>query len=511
MSIASRIFLGPPGVGKSTLERAHPGRFIDPESSIDWKRMGVLHALYHHKNRRIDGRIRLEQELLWPTVWIEEVLPRLWTAFLLRKDVLMGLVAPMNVEIVRKFLSAFPGQAAVFLPPEERHFLQTWNHTDQRPRTWGPDLMGWQNTLWIRLLLQGLATDLGLPAVPSPKIGKALPPRIPGAAAREAAGPKGRVFIEAVPGRWAEVDGEERIVALYRPYRGERGEIRLRCDRSSRACGKGLHACDERPALSVDREGRPLAEWIATDKIARPKTGKKIAVLFFVGTLAPFHRGHLEALDAAKRHLEARGWQVVGGYASAFTALRPDRVGSLDAVLGSGECRSLMLQLGVAGSDWLMADAPIDRILDPAALADGSHPTQRIVARLRVQGAIPDDAPVTTFWVNGKDAVLKPEFFSVFARAVDADPRNPLRMLVVDNRPGEDAWSRERIARQVPELERVLSRCRYRSKNPSSATAVRAALVSADRGGLAKTVGLPLVEAYLMGLMFGETVESLTD
>lgn len=510
MSIVSRMFLGPPGVGKSTLERAHPGRFIDPESSIDWKRMAVLHALYHHKNRRIDGQVRLEQELLWPTIWIEEVLPRIWTAFLLRKDVLMGLVTPMNVEIVRRFLSAFPGQASVFLPPEGRHFLQAWNHVGQRPRTWGADLMGWQNTLWIRLLLQGLAADLGLPAVPAPKIGRALPSRVRGAAAREAAGPRGHAFIEAVPGRWTEVDAGERIVALHRPYRGEGGEIRLRCDRSSQACGKGLHDCGARPVLSVDAGGRPLADWIATDKTVPPKRGKKTAVLFFVGTLAPFHHGHLEALDAAKRHLETRGWQVVGGYASAFTEIRPGRAGTLDAVLGPGERRSLMLQLGVSGSNWLMADASVDRVLDAASLAGGEHPAQRIVARLRVQGALADDAVVTTFWINGKDAVLKPEFFAAFAEAADADPRNPLRMLVVDNRPGEDGWSRERIAAQVPALERAVLRCRYRSKSPTSATAVRAALASADRAGLAKTVGLPLVEAYLMGLMFGETIESLT-
>ena len=440
MSIVSRMFLGPRGSARARssgpIRALHRSR-SPPLIGNGWR---CCTRSTTTKNRRIDGQVRLEQELLWPTIWIEEVLPRIWTAFLLRKDVLMGLVTPMNVEIVRRFLSAFPGQASVFLPPEGRHFLQAWNHVGQRPRTWGSGFDGVAEYALDPAFAAGLAADLGLPAVPAPKIGRALPSRVR-ARRRVSGGSQGTCLHRG--GSWTMdqkwTRGADRRPAPSVSRRGRRNPSALRsflpglrkgAARLRRASGL-VRRCRRAAACGLDRDGqdRPLEE------------GKRRPSCF-VGTLAPFHHGHLEALDAAKRHLETRRWQVVGGYASAFTEIRPGRAGTLDAVLGPGERRSLMLQLGVSGSGWLMADASVDRVLDAASLAGGaSGPTDRRAAA-RPGRAFADDAVVTTFGSMEKMPCSSRSSSRRSRRRPMRIRGNPLRMLVVDNRPGEDGWSR---------------------------------------------------------------------
>ena len=91
------IFIAPPGAGKTTLKKKYPGFFIDPEESIDWKRMDREHGLYHKHARRHSSDAILEHELDWPTVWIDEVLPRLRAAEILGKHILMGMITPSHV------------------------------------------------------------------------------------------------------------------------------------------------------------------------------------------------------------------------------------------------------------------------------------------------------------------------------------------------------------------------------------------------------------------------------
>jgi len=514
--IDSHIFIGPPGAGKTTLQKKFPGRFIDPEESINWPRADAQHGLYLQKTRRVDPSIILEHELDWPTVWIEEVLPRIWGGLMLNKDIVMGLITPSNVEIVHRFLSAFQKQTTLILPDEQQHFLQTWQQEHRRPRTWGTQLMGWQNTFWIRLLLEGLATDLKLKVVKQPKISKhKTQARIQGSDMREARNTQGTKFVEVFHGRWAQLDAQEGIVAMYRSSLDNNDNIKhasgilLTCDQTARVCGKGMHQCHEPVLLKTDINGHDLRRWIAHDKIVRPtlkqKKTNKNAVIFFAGTLAPFHHGHLDALDAAKAHLESQGWNVIGGYASTFLNLKENRVSTLDPILGPAERRTTMIQLGTAFSKWLMADFPTQHVLDASLLARKQHPTQEVASRLRERQVIESDTPITTFWINGKDAYLDPHFFSAFADYADRDSLNPLRMLIIDNRPGENIWSHACLSVAVPALVPFVLRHTYHSKKPASATAVREALKTADRLALRETVGLPLVEAYLMGLMHKST------
>jgi len=231
-------------------------------------------------------------------------------------------------------------------------------------------------------------------------------------------------------------------------------------------------------------------------------TGDRNAVIFFTGSLAPFHRGHLSTMNAAKRHLQQQGWNVLGGYVSILSDLWEGRQGGVYPIIGGAEARTIMLQLGARSSDWIMPDFAVDHVLDKELLRTKLHPVQRVVERLRHMGAVGKDARISTFWVNGKDAYIQEEFFAEFAAQADANQRNPLRMLIVDNRDGENVWSRERIRLTVPELEPFITRCRARDSDPTSATRVRAALESGDRVALRRAVGIPFVQSYLMGLMY---------
>ncbi|MCR4314305.1 MAG: hypothetical protein NUV84_03600, partial [Candidatus Uhrbacteria bacterium] len=395
--ISGNILLGPPGVGKTTLQQKYPRRIIDPEESIDWLGIDAKYNPYPHRVHN-GIRIRFEHELDWPTVWIKHVLPRVWAAMLLQKDIAMGLITPGNTEIVCRFLETFRNQTTVLLPNELQHFQQTWNDKKKRPKTWGSMLYGWQNTFWIRMLLRGIAQELGLRVVEKAISKKQSPRRKPSTTAREARASNGRVYIEVFFGHWAELDKSEQIVAMHVSRETADG-VDLMCDKTSKICANGTHDCDVMQHLTNDVKEHSLTSWIATNKL-KSIHGTKNAVIFFTGTLAPFHRGHLATLSTAKAELQKKGWNILGGYVTTFTTLRSNRVGELVDVLNPVQHRHTTVQLGVATSDWLMADHPIDHVLDPAPLKHDQHPVQRIVKRLRECGALSKKTPVTTFWIN---------------------------------------------------------------------------------------------------------------
>ena len=507
--IKSHIFIAPPGAGKTAFKNKKPGLSIDPEESIDWRLMDSRYTLYQQRALRNHPEVILEHELDWPTVWTREVLPRLRAALVLRKNIIMGMIAPSSAEIVSRFLKEFHKDTTLILPDEELHFQQVWNDKVKRLKTWGPQLRGWQHTFWLRLLLLGLATDLGLKIVKKPKFPKVYPNYRVGLAAREATHGNQKKFVEVFFGRWAELNKNEEIVAMHVETGFDKNGIYLKCDKTSKACGRKMHNCKLITHLKKDVYGNDLTAWIAQDKLRIPKRGQKNALIFFAGTLAPFHHGHLDALNSAKAFLESKGWNVVGGYASVFKKINDRRIDDIYSIFGSVEHRSSMLQLGTMRSDWLMADFPTQHVLRSSRLEQGDHPMQFLAKRLRKCGALSSEIPITTFWVNGKDAYMDSGFFKDFARHTDSDKLNPLRILIIDNRIGKDAWTRKRLAVAAPNLLPFIARHKLHQSNPTSATAVRNALKTSNRKELKQLVGLPLVESYLMGLMHTQAIRQV--
>ncbi|MBI2035160.1 MAG: hypothetical protein HYT12_00555 [Candidatus Liptonbacteria bacterium] len=498
----SHFFIAPPGAGKTSFKLVNPNRFIDPEESINWKLMDAKYTLYPKNVLKRHADIILEHELDWPTVWNKEVLPRLRAALILEKNIIMGMIAPSNVEIASRFLKEFRKNTTLILPKEEIHFQQVWNHEAKRIRTWGPHLRGWQHTFWTRLLLLGLATDLSLHITQKPKLSKVSTRRKAGLVAREAGGNVQNRFVEVFFGRWAELNKNGEIVAMHIAMASDKDNVQLKCDRTAKKCGRSLHKCGEKIILRKDVNGHALTNWIAQDKVRSLKDGQtKNALIFFAGTLAPFHHGHIDALNAAKSFLESRGWNIIGGYASVFKKINERRSDDIYSVLGSTEHRNIMLQLGVMGSDWLMADFPVQHVLRSSSLRRGEHPAQRLAKRLRECGALSLKTPITTFWVNGKDAHMDAVFFNDFVAYAEADPLNPLRLLIIDNRSGEDMWSKRKLSAAAPALLPFVTRCKIHQVHPTSATAIRNSIKTANRNELNQLVGLSLVESYLIGLM----------
>lgn len=500
--LQTQFFIGPPAVGKTTISRQHPGCFIDPEDSIDWKEIDRRYGLYPFLKFRNNPLAQFEHEVDWSLIWTKEILPRILAAMLMQKDVVMGMVTPLNIDAVSRFLNVFHGSVKIVIPDEETHYNQFFSDAKNRPRGWGSEFQTWRNAYQTRLLLRGLADEVSLMIVDSVKDYVKKGKRKEMHANRKVIIESGRVFIETFFGRWAELDAEENILAMYNEVKFTNGSIAIQCDKTAKVCGKGAHDCDNLILLGNDFEGRPLSNWIACDKIKKVDKKKPNAVIFFAGTLAPFHHGHLNVLDGAKAFLEAKGWNVIGGYASTFANRKEDRFGDLAELFQPVEHRNAMLQLGSMHSDWLMADFPVQHVLHAQMLDENNHPAQLVVKRLRDCGAIEADLPVTTFWVNGEDGYLDPEFFGRFASHANDNVLNPLRMLIVDNRPGQEKmWSAKKIAKTVPSLEKFVLRYRQRMGKPTSATVIRNAILSGDRVAFRESLGLPLVESYLLGLL----------
>lgn len=84
------------------------------------------------------------------------------------------------------------------------------------------------------------------------------------------------------------------------------------------------------------------------------ETGRN-AVLLSTGSYAPVHAGHIEIMEKAKRELERRGWNVVGGYLSpshdAYVGIKNDGSAAMHVGERVRRCGGI-----TADSDWLMVD-----------------------------------------------------------------------------------------------------------------------------------------------------------
>jgi hypothetical protein len=488
---------------------SHVERVFDPESDLDWAWINRRYGLYGAVDRI---HIAFEHEARWPAIWFEQIFPRVWGGLLLGKQIVMNLVTPSSAELAMLFLRAIPGGFEVVLPSLNTHSRRfdagtaDSARTDPRPKSWGAANCAWSHTRWSRALLRGIAGELDAQVrteFPEPRVERRE--ELEKHVRFVSFGDRG--FFEPLPGRWIELDGRGQVLGLFGGRDAERsGAVTLTADESSvrhRAAG-GVRP--EELSTEMDEQGRSYhgRQWIPTDRLCPPTPGRKNAVLFFAGTFAPFHRGHLGALECARGLLEEQAWNLLGGYVCPVADVR-GRSGDCLERISPYAHRAAMVQLGLEGTRWML-----DRfgetgasLLDADALLRNQHVLQSIVGRLRARRLVGSE-PVTTFWVIGADATFDREFFEAFARHAGVDRSNPLRIVVVDNR-GEGGLSDgcwvAGLGAASESLLRVVDRAPRVTAEVRSATRVREALDAADRAKVGESVGIPLVEAYLVGLM----------
>ncbi|MBL9103763.1 MAG: hypothetical protein JNL82_22655 [Myxococcales bacterium] len=97
-------------------------------------------------------------------------------------------------------------------------------------------------------------------------------------------------------------------------------------------------------------------EWMSTpvEKVRRRSArcdAERAVVLLMTGSFNPVHAGHLEAMEVARRELEARGYFVAGGYLSPS---HDGYVASKVAGALSAAERLQLCQVATADSEWLM-------------------------------------------------------------------------------------------------------------------------------------------------------------
>ncbi len=405
------IFIGPPGIGKTTFTESQGESIVEIESTLDWKKINDKYAIYpqEYAGQSIGGSVvAFEHNIHWPALWVDEIIPRFLKAYKEGKNIMLSMITPTCIELASKFLEQFAHETYLILPPEHAHY-EFFLKDSSRPKTWTNHLLTWNHTLSSKFLLQGLAAKLGI------KILNNFP---------------------------------EMPINTSRP-----------------------------PATQTTKQG-------------------KQAVIFFTGTLGPFHRGHLELLIEAKKHLESLGWEVIKASVSPIIKSTEQRFGELGDIFLPAQNREIMIDLGILAHSWVERGNSVTNILNADQFELGEHPVQ--LAKTGTHAG----AEVTTFWVNGTDALLDIKLFKAFQRAAKKDPQNKLRLLIIENRNSANYWTEENIKAQIPELEGVIDRLTVTDQQATSATKIREAMIAGDRISLAKHVGIAAVEAYLVGQMY---------
>lgn len=172
--------------------------------------------------------------------------------------------------------------------------------------------------------------------------------------------------------------------------------------------------------------------WICTQKLRTlPPNMQRIAVIAFFGTFAPFHKGHLEVLELARKRLEKENYFVCGGFVCPVggTSTKKD----LSKKLSLWKTRAAMVYLALLNHDWASFDGfegEEKSLLNKRSFNNGKHVTQSIGERVaKFYGKSIDNVDV--FWVNGDDAHYDRDFF-INLRNCNRKPN--VRMCIVPRR-----------------------------------------------------------------------------
>ncbi|CAE7892488.1 slc38a6, partial [Symbiodinium microadriaticum] len=211
-----------------------------------------------------------------------------------------------------------------------------------------------------------------------------------------------------------------------------------------RDAGLRLHARRCTGCASFDPPG-PWRHVLPVDRLA----DEGDVILWYPGSFAPFHVGHLDCLRAARHGLQQSGIKVAGAYAKPQMP-RSLRYKKLDehgaSIFSSGPVRLRLLELVAAQEDWVMADpygvlrGTGNNFQDLRAFrANLTASLARLGsgARCRAEWA----SSVEIVWVIGDDAFphLRDKLLS--REDVPKDDAlkqvGPMRMCVVHNRPSQ--------------------------------------------------------------------------
>jgi len=139
---------------------------------------------------------------------------------------------------------------------------------------------------------------------------------------------------------------------------------------------------------------------------------KKLAVLLTTGAFSPIHNGHVQMMNVAKRELEHRGFEVLGGYISPSHDEYVSQKNNGDAAL-SLQHRLHLCDLTLIKSTWLMSD-------DWEAKQRVSVPYTEVIRRLEkyLAESIQIAVPIEVVYVMGSDNAAYTRAFIHLGRCI---------------------------------------------------------------------------------------------
>ena len=452
----SFVFCGPAS-GKSTFSTANPSAVFDPEDSMEniWNNTQLIPKL------GVNKIFELNQS--WPLIWNRFVIPRILAGNAIGKKVLISLVTPSNAGLISLLMKHWQmsNKVAVLNIPDHE-LVDRVENDPRRPSGLSFRHLGPLHTETIHYLLAGIATKSSVPLIDPASLAKQIAD-YQGSPSSTAQVLKyeSRQFIEYAPKLWLECDIEGgKDICLFNAVGDEHGFPVLECDRTTPFCHKNHGGSHCRCKVKLERNAyfylKSKNNWKMLEEGSNPQAGYfregdekrpvlhvdtsklkkdinhegKNALIYFEGSFAPIHQGHLDTANWAKKGLEEMGYDVLGGYISPHPKLSTWSKSNLTEIECSWENRALMATFAAETSDWLMVDALrgyTDRFDETVNIESGQHASQQLGQRIKAhKPELSDD--FTVFWVVGSDAYFNYEKFKFLSTQAGIK----LKILVVD-------------------------------------------------------------------------------